>query len=177
LWDQQERIQAAIDFDEAAGAATECVEEQKDIFEARNRYYGAQVNRCANFIYNRGRSFLRTVFYPTMEVAMNSIGSQQYVILRLLSMTNVARNQEQLINLLHNEFDNVRDRWTTNWEVVLEWEEDRFGDEMIVYRTEMAECLNYVAEGYERAADEIIAALYICPVPTKVETPQVMPVA
>jgi hypothetical protein len=84
------------------------------------------------------------------------------MILEVLTRTNVARDQERILELLRNDFSNTRDRWANNWQVILGFEENRFEDELVWERAELVECLNYVENGYSEAADAVREAIHAC---------------
>jgi hypothetical protein len=156
---EQSSVEEAIN---ATQGSQTCINDQRDVFIARSRYFGDELNRCTYFTNNHAREYLRDVFYPTLDSAIQTVNGHQYMILEVMSRTNVARDQERILQLLRNDFSNTRDRWANNWQVVLDFEENRFEDELVWERAELVECLKYVENGYSEAADDVREALEAC---------------
>jgi hypothetical protein len=177
LWQTRQAVQDLIDYDESIGAVADCVNEQKERFADRNRYFGQEINTCSEYVLSRAETYFATTFYQFLNIMMILISQLQELVLGTSSITNFARDQEALIVFLEKELNSVEELWNNNLLVILQWEERRFDDEMLGYRSELDECLAYVESSYERVAAEIMTALEGCAVPTRGRPMQLKPKA
>jgi hypothetical protein len=167
LWATRQSVQDLIDYDESIGAVADCVDIQKARFEERNLFSGREMNFCTQYIINPTRGYLASIFYPLLEVASLFTSNMQYVILESSSITNYARDQEQLIEFVENELHSIEEVWYNNLLVAFNWEQNRFDDEMWQEREELRECVYFLEMTYNRVTDDIKDALKNCAVPAK----------
>jgi hypothetical protein len=177
LWQSRQAVQDLIDYDESIGAVADCVNEQRQRFEDRNRYYGREFSFCSAYILSKTELYFGTTFYPVLDTVMLGIGFLQELVLGTSSLTNFARDQEALILFLDQELHSIEELWNNNLLVILQWEERRFDDEMLGYRGELDECLAYVQTSYERVMAEITTVLENCAVPMRDRPLQLKPKA
>jgi hypothetical protein len=176
LWRVQAEVQTVIDYDESIGAAQDCVDAQVEIFNDLNLSTGSEISRCTEYVNNRGLSYLRSIFYPRLEVVQRLASIFQYIVIQTSSFTNLARDQEALVLFIDNELVSMEEIWNNNLLVFLGWEGRRYDDEMLRIRDELSECLRYAEDRYQRTAAAITMSLNVCAVPTQYQKPsQVKP--
>jgi hypothetical protein len=175
LWATRQSVQDLIDYDESIGAVADCVDIQKARFEERNLLSGLEMNFCSRFVMTPTRGYLASIFYPLLEVSALFTSATQYVILESSSITNYARDQEELIKFVENELHSFEEAWYNNLLVALNWEQNRFDDEMLLERDELRECVYFLEMTYTRVTDDIKDVLKNCAVPAKGRPMQLKP--
>jgi hypothetical protein len=153
--------QDLLDSETAAGADPECLAEFSEEFRTINYNFGGEMNQCATYAYYPARRYINSIFYPYMSYVVDEISSLHYLIMGMLSRSNVARDQESVLNVLDVLVQGERLRANMFAAEVLYWEGNAFADAHIYYINYMQECgtdliaryttgYNFVMSQYDR---------------------------
>jgi hypothetical protein len=132
--------QDLLDSETAAGADPECLAEFREEFRTINYYFGGQMNTCARYAYYPARRYINTIFYPYLDYVVNEISSLHYLVLSMMTRSNLARDQESMVRVVDVLTQGELLRGDMFGREVLYWEGNAFADAHIYYINYLEEC-------------------------------------